>query len=91
VSTILVEVTAEDIAEGVPGEADLCPIAIALKRHSSIIYDAWVYDTYVDVDIAAGNDFRLELPASAESFIRRFDTAELRGMAEPFDFCLNIP
>lgn len=44
-SRIRVEVTAEDIAEGVPGNATYCPIALALQRRldalAGVANDAW--------------------------------------------------
>lgn len=70
-----VEVTFEDIRDGLPCDSASCPIARALGRMGKV---ADVHDSYVMID---GN--RLELPREAKDFVAHFDD-EAEG--EPFVF-----
>ncbi len=72
-----IQVTQKHIDEGVPGECDRCPIALAmhdaLKLNVSVgDYDCWT-DEYVEV----------ELPKEAKIFVHDFDRLE---PVHPFSF-----
>lgn len=81
---IVVNVTAEDIAEGVPGTCDLCPIALAVKRATGAV-DVSVYET--DVEIDDGESYRIfDVPGLASRFIVDFDKG---NEVNPITFTFN--
>jgi hypothetical protein len=88
---LVVQVTADDIANGTPGSPCQCPIALAAVR---ALGDDWagvlkveedrelriaLYGNPIDVDPYA----TFTLPDDALEFVMRFDTA---GPVEPFTF-----
>ncbi len=69
-------VSAEDIANGVKGDATNCAIALALKKISD-------EDVEVEVPGVLLGSIRYTLPKEAEEFVDRFDN----GMGvEPIEF-----
>ena len=86
---VTIDVTAEDIAKGLPDSACECPIAFAVQRcvpHASEV-------AVTNFNIRARlNPFallqRMVLPAPAQAFIRQFDRRE---QVKPFSFAINIP
>lgn len=71
---IKIEVTAEDIANGEPGESGSCPIALAFKRAiPGIVYVEVEDDTYFETNEST---FDLRLPGHASQFVRDFDDGE---------------
>ena len=82
--TIRVEVTAEDIATGVPMDGERCPIAYALLRS---LNDACYYA--VDCEkVELDGEYDLPLPKTAQDFILAFDDAQ---DVSPFAFDLSVP
>lgn len=77
---IKIDVTAEDIVNGVRGVAFACPIARAVKRMGS----SQVYVAYGCLECDEGEGF---LPKSASDFVDRFD----EGLpVSPFSFEVEI-
>ena len=77
--SILVDVTQEDIENGVAEDCLSCPIAIALERATN---KKWA----VGSEEVCPNDFIgpvYRLPQSARRFINRFDSG---GVVKPFRF-----
>lgn len=87
--TIKVEVTAEDIANGVRGSCRNCPVALAIDR-------ALKLDEYESANVGKrdwiidngerGQRDRI-LPRAARYFIREFDSG---GWAKPFTFNIRM-
>jgi hypothetical protein len=76
-----IEVTADDIAEGVPEDGIGCPIACALNRLTGDRYE-------VDYEEVTTPDGRvIDLPPEARAFIRRFDRGD---EVAPFTFELPL-
>jgi len=93
--TVLIQITAEDIAAGVPGDCGKCPIALAVRR-------AFKYTDPED-SIAVGTEelefdpyhmavfgLTVTLPDAAVDFIRKFDYPE-EYLPGPFEFTLTVP
>lgn len=78
---MVINVTAEDISNGIPGSACYCPIALAIKRIKPSYYNA----TVGEMTILAGSNFFF-MPSDAMNFIKRFDSAL---KVEPFSFEVN--
>lgn len=73
-----IEVTQEDISNGIPDDCDYCPIALAAKRagmESVLVYNSRI--------IARDEEVDAPLSIRARRFVRRFD-AGLR--VKPFNF-----
>lgn len=82
-----VSVTIDDILLGKP-IADLCPIALALKRifKPTLIVEVGLQDVsvfYVDTE-----ECLISMPRSATDFVLGYDSEE---NCDPFDFELDIP
>lgn len=71
-----IEVTQEDIDNGLYGDPCKCPIALAARRCAS----AFVKVSPFAIEIGDGRSL---LPDAAVEFIRRFDAAQ---KVEPFGF-----
>ncbi len=80
-----VEVTAEDIANGVRKDCRSCPIARALWRCPGVAAPI-VGDVWTSV-IVGGEDLSASMPHEAESFVLAFDKSE---PVEPFAFYLEF-
>lgn len=80
---IRIEVTAEDIEQGVRNDCSFCPVARAIYRALNNP-DCVVFVTSRCV---TGNNGFAELPDSAQSAIESFDRF---GCMEPFDFELEL-
>lgn len=78
-----VEVTAEDIAAGVPSDCQECPIALALKR-AGVIEPA-VAKTWF---LAGKGADMVNLPPLGWSFVIEFDNGR---KVEPFSFEIDVP
>lgn len=78
---VTVEVTAEDIARGVPQNLISCPIALALLRATG--RDWIVYETFVEDE----GDTKLPLPGPAVGFISDFDAGR---PVRPFAFEVEL-
>ena len=86
-----VSVTADHIAEGVPGECGECPIALAIAEAIPAAVEVAVYTEHVNIWEPAGcgrDFFTSELPEVAVAFIERFDRIH---DGEPFTFDLDYP
>lgn len=77
-----IQVTAEDIANGIPYECEACPVALALKKHSPNV-DA---DIIVDADNIWWGEAAYSTPEEVVSFITNFDKGDA---VEPFEFYLE--
>lgn len=81
----LIEVTAADIAAGMPGEAALCPVALAATR--ALNQPVTVCRSYMTIYYPPDFVELLLLPEVSHR-TRRFDvTSEM----EPFSFELEVP
>ena len=82
---MLIEVTQEDIDNGSPGKAGLCPIALAMSRSTGKQWrvanltcfcpEEWPWDDIL-------------LPLEAVQFVKAYDSGD--GV-EPFSFALDDP
>jgi hypothetical protein len=81
-----IHVTEEDISEGVKQSSRSCPIARAICRVYSEESRRNRRFSVADIYVLVNNTSKVFLPATAITFIARFD----RGMdVQPFDFELN--
>lgn len=89
-TAVTVQVTADDIMSGEPGDCRSCPIARALEnllktdvsfsvRTEVIVWHDWGHD---------GVAGEADLPQAASDFIGRFDNAD---PVEPFSFEVDLP
>ena len=92
INELVVEVTQEDIDHGVIGDADMCPIALAVKRvapgnvHEVIVFDQ-VFITYRNNCGTEGTEqFKASTPVDAFRFVVDFDEAR---PVSPFTFTLK--
>jgi len=78
---IEVDVTADDIEQGVAKSAGYCPIARAARRafHQPIS----VYDNYMST-----RNVHMEMPREAKDFVRTFDLG-WRTVCQPFKFVID--
>lgn len=95
---LLVEVTAEDIANGIRQDSCDCPVARALKRAGVI--DDFLFDGEGGGDAWSrarlefeslydeGERLKVAVPIEAGRFAERFDNGD---HVEPFSFELDIP
>jgi hypothetical protein len=91
VASIWVEVTRDDIHEGIMGNGTACPIALALYRTTG---KAWMVSGLQALDRKTGTIYTL--PLEAQLFVREFD-APLRRLSllawspgvRPFRFQLD--
>lgn len=79
-----IEVTSEDIANGIRMRACLCPVAIAIQRITKRY--AGVCQSYVDFPDENGRLVTLNAPTSVNDFIKKFDSSK---EVEPFIFQLD--
>ena len=86
---ILVQVTAEDIANGVPHKYTGCPVALAVKRASGLGYVSVGKVSMLLERSADHHPDRISAPLSVQRFVRRFDKNPLK--AKPFNFFLLLP
>ena len=89
--TVVVEVTAEDIAKGKREDCESCPIACALLRA------AGTPRAFIDGNEMAAGDWdgvfplveqRVPVPPDAAGFIADFDDGRL---VKPFTFTVELP
>lgn len=78
-----ITVTKEDIQRGRPRSSSSCPIALALRRQTGVLYSVSTACAFT-----TGHEFRL--PAEAMRFVDRFDTLP-RSFSVPFTFDLPLP
>lgn len=88
---ITIEVTADDIAEGIPQNCSHCPIALAVAR-TGIAKFINVYPGSVRLrnTMTRYGDLVL-LPKNAILFIDAFDSDFGRQFVEPFSFEIEAP
>jgi hypothetical protein len=84
---IAVQVTQEDIAQGLAGDCEECPIALAIYRALSATTGVRVGTGGVTLYRDHANAM-LALPVAASRFICWFDHDDV---VEPFEFELDIP
>ncbi len=89
--TIVVDVTAENIAKGVKDDCSRCPVALAIRRALSLnVNETSDYVTVNEDEIEIRRDGRnlsIETPEVAEEFILNFDYGD---PVEPFTFPLEL-
>lgn len=78
--TLNVKVTKRDITSGTKFRADMCPVALALKRSG-------ISDPHVGMKNVWNRQYRAKLPSEAVSFIHTFDRG---GGVAPFSFTLSF-
>lgn len=85
--TLTIEVTKQDILNGVRNDPCMCPVALAIKRamnnelkHLSVNYKEVWYQTKDNVVVS-------ELPVEAIKFIGAYD---FRQPVKPFNFTLKV-
>ncbi len=81
-----IDVTAEDIQNGVQGDCEYCPVARAVERRTGA-------KARVEYGVIEGQVRAVKMPDSVLRFIKRFDALEVSGDArllyiEPFSFDL---
>lgn len=81
-----VEVTEDDIRQGIRGECGTCPLARALNRVVESQWKVKVYSFHAQLEDAA-DLWEAVLPNSAEDFVASFDRG---GPGEPFAFDLSF-
>mgnify|MGYP001615771476 CR=1 FL=1 len=80
--TVRVSVTKRDIAEGVPLDTQMCPVAIAIRRTTGVfVVDVTDYQFQFD----SGN---VDLPKRVARFVDAFDFGD---KVRPFTFTLRVP
>lgn len=84
---MLIEVTAEDIRDGIRNSCRLCPVARAIQRATGLDL-VWVSSSFVEFRHQDQPLKVLDLPSEAAKWIRDYDLG--RGM-QPFSFDLPIP
>lgn len=74
-----VKVTAQHIKDGVPGDADACPIALALNEQLPAEEDSfgWTVDAFTAENVHT----RVRLSKRAQKFVERFDNGVPVGPA----------
>lgn len=82
-----VEVTAEDIAQGVRNQAFECPVACALTRSGLDHPSAWPSRVYYGPFDAPNGRLTAKLPEEAAAFIAAFDDGR---PVEPFAFEIEV-
>jgi hypothetical protein len=81
---VKIQVTQEDIDNGLAGSCRLCPVAKAIGRHTGLPVRVSGFG-YAVID---GND--IFLPIEVETFISYFDHPFERTTCKPFEFDLAI-
>ena len=84
---IVVSLTEEHIAKGVPGEGCLCPVALAIEDCSHY-RGVHVYSEVVCYELGGNRVFEVDLPDEAREFIRSFDDGD---PVNPITFKLDEP
>lgn len=79
-----VDVTYKDLAEGVPGEADACPVALALKRTFPTATKIFVSSS---IEIVGESQIQISTPLDVYNKIKTFDAGD---PIAPFSFELNF-
>jgi len=79
----LIEVTAEDIAKGIPKVCAACPVALAIKRVTG--RGASVMQLYIGFHDGSG---WIDSPREVLPFVRAFDNEQ---PVKPFSFELDVP
>lgn len=98
-TAVTVQVTADDIANGVPGNCGLCPIALALHRILTDEATAMVRVVEQDIEWRSAIEGEsvpalpvpVPLPRRATQFIFDFDNLNDRSHLEPFSFEIDLP
>ena len=82
-----IDVTQQDIDQGVRCEYRNCPIALALMRelgrYVSVVSDQWYDDGPLEQPFENYSNHGLPLPEAAQQFVKAFDHSEA---VEPFSF-----
>ena len=90
---MLIEVTVDDIKNGIPGDECACPIALAIMRAFPNAYLVSVNGDSIMVHYSLQDDNedynQYDSPASVDSFISKFDNEEFRSEVKPFEFELE--
>lgn len=81
---VLIEVTAEDIAEGVPKDDCECPVARAIKRATGLRTS--VAELGISVNCYYPDSVEVRTPDEVREFVTRFDAG---SGVEPFSFLLD--
>lgn len=81
---MLIEVTKDDIDRGLPNDACLCPLALALKRTTG---NTWQVG-YSEAVCAIQPSVKFDLPPEAIEFVDRFDNGPIDAddTLRPFKF-----
>lgn len=83
---VAIRVQADDIANGVPGHPDSCPIALAATRAGIVKPSVGEYE--IDSLAADATTEDVYLPVEAVGFIGMFDTGQ---EVSPFEFTVEVP
>lgn len=88
-NSLIIYVTARDIALGAPFDCRLCPVARAVKRRLPYrVVEVSTEGVFVGV---CSLPIVLARPGLVSDFVRRFDTPALRHDLRPFRFRLTPP
>ena len=83
-----VELTQEDIDQGIPRDCGNCPVARAIERAMGVSCKVEVEANRLDV--YDGETWWTPLPAMVETFVDNFDNVNQRVLCEPFTFDLEL-
>jgi hypothetical protein len=88
ISTVEVDVTHNDIEQGVKGDCHHCPIALALRRHFPSAPSLYVLYMASYIKPSETENFLVgKLPDKAERFVKDYDAGKSR---RPFRFELSL-
>lgn len=88
--TYLIQVTADDIREGVREDCCKCPVALAIYRAGIVLVGV----RNDEIEVVVGETYlNLPLPEPARDFIANFDESrpDYRREPEPFNFEIELP
>lgn len=87
--TIVINVTQEDIDEGLPDKCSQCPVALAVKRYVRPRYYIMVSAQHLTVypPGPALDQCLYPMPDSVSNFVQNFDDAQ---RVKPFEFELEV-
>jgi hypothetical protein len=83
--TVTVEVTAEDIEQGMPGVTDACALALAIRRVTGEPFLVGAHGFGISED---EDDDDIALPVHVVEFRREYDRG---NEVTPFSFTLELP
>lgn len=85
-----VDVTQEDILNGIEGDPKKCPVALAIRRAAGIryvrVFGSYAYVKKKFLGVFVTDFLKLKMPSSVINFTLTFDRF---GCGAPFTFCIE--